>query len=272
MDILKRELAPIPAEAWLEIDEQATRSLKAILSARKVVDVTGPMGTDFPGVPEGRLDFPAGQSKKGLTFGIHKVHHLVETRIPFELDINEMDNVVRGAKDVDLANLEKAAQDIALFEESVVYHGLAEANISGLQLCTDDECLSIGAKPEAQLEAIAEGITQFASRSVEGPYAFVVGPKLWSMMSAHLQGYPVKMQAENILGGQVILSPFLTGKFEDEAYMVSTRGGDLELIIGQDLAVGYESHTTDSVRLYFTESFTFRILEPAAVIHYNAVK
>lgn len=54
--------------------------------------------------------------------------------------------------------------------------------------------------------------------------------------------------------------------------MLSKRGGDLELILGQDLAVGYESHSSDKVKLYYTESFTFRILEPAAVIHYDAVK
>ena len=122
------------------------------------------------------------------------------------------------------------------------------------------------------MEAIAEGITVFTGRSVEGPYAFVVGPKLWSLMSAHLQGYPVKMQAENILGGQVVLSPYLTGKYESEAFMLSQRGGDLEIILGQDMAVGYDSHSSDKVKLYYTESFTFRILEPAAVIHYNAVK
>jgi uncharacterized linocin/CFP29 family protein len=91
-------------------------------------------------------------------------------------------------------------------------------------------------------------------------------------MSATLQGYPVKMQAENILNGQVILSPYLTDKYANEAFMLSQRGGDLELILGQDLAVGYESHTADLVKLYFTESFTFRILEPAAVIHYQANK
>ena len=50
----------------------------------------------------------------------------------------------------------------------------------------------------------------------------------------------------------------------------SQRGGDLEIILGQDMAVGYESHTSDKVKLYYTESFTSRILEPAAVIHYNA--
>ena len=272
MDILKRELAPIPAEAWTEIDEQSVRSLTAILSARKVIDVTGPMGTDFPGVPEGRLEFPKKQPKDGVTFGIHKVHHLVEMRIPFELSIVELDNVVRGAKDVDLSNLEDAAREIALFEEQVIYHGLPEANIRGLALCNEGECLTMGSKPEQLLEAIAEGITEFTGRSVEGPYAFVVGPKLWRLMSAHLQGYPVKMQAENILGGQVVLSPYLTGKFENEAFMLSQRGGDLEIILGQDMAVGYESHNAEAVKLYYTESFTSRIHEPAAVIHYNVVK
>jgi len=54
--------------------------------------------------------------------------------------------------------------------------------------------------------------------------------------------------------------------------MLSQRGGDLEIILGQDMAVGYDSHSSDKVKLYYTESFTFRILEPAAVIHYDAVK
>jgi uncharacterized linocin/CFP29 family protein len=272
MDILKRELAPVPAEAWTEIDAQAARSLKALLSARKVVGVSGPMGTNFPGVPEGRLEYPTKQPEGGLKYGIHKVHHLVETRIPFELDTDEMDNVVRGAKDVDLSPLEEAARKIALFEEMAVYHGLPEANIKGLKTCSGAECLTIGAKPEQLLEAVAEGITTFTGRSVEGPYALVVGPKLWSRMSAHFQGYPVKMQAENLLGGPVVLSPYLAGKHADEAYLVSTRGGDLELILGQDLAIGYESHSQTKVKLYFIESFTFRILDQAAVIHYTAGK
>jgi len=159
MDILKRDLAPIPIEAWTEIDEQATRSLKAMLSGRKVLDVSGPMGTDFPGVPEGRLNYPKKQPKGGLKYGIRKVHHIVEVRVPFELDISEMDNVVRGAKDVDLEGLENAARKTALFEEQVIYHGLPEANITGLKLCVGDECLTIGSKPEELLEGIADGVT-----------------------------------------------------------------------------------------------------------------
>ena len=85
MDILKRELAPIPLEAWSEIDAQATRSLTETLSARKVVDVTGPMGPDYAGVPEGRLDFPKKKTKDDVIYGIHRVHHLVEARVTFDL-------------------------------------------------------------------------------------------------------------------------------------------------------------------------------------------
>lgn len=270
MDILKRELAPITVEAWSEIDAQATRSLSAVLSARKVVDVKGPMGPDFAGVPEGRLEYPSEQKPGDVSYGIHKVHHLVETRVPFDLDIRELDNVVRGARDIDLTNLESAAKKIALFEEKVLYHGLPEANIKGLKLCAGESCLTMGSNPEQLLTAIAEGITRFAEQSMEGPYAFVVGPKIWSSMSAHVQGYPVKMQAENVLGGAVVLSPYLSGSYENEAYMVSQRGGDLELILGQDLSIGYERHSNTAVTLYLMESFTFRILEPAAVIHYTA--
>jgi uncharacterized linocin/CFP29 family protein len=265
MDYLKRELAPIPMEAWGEIDAQATRSLKSMLSGRKVLDVEGPMGTDFPGVPEGRLSYPDQQSDKDLTFGIRKVHHIVEIKVPFDLDIAELDNVVRGAKDVDLSNLEEAARKTALFEEKVIYHGLPDANITGLKMCTDGECLTIESTPEKLLEGIADGVTSFTSNSIEGPYSFIVGPKLWSRMSAHVQGYPVKMQAEAILGGSVLLSPYLSGEFENEAYMLTQRGGDLELILGQDLAIGYDNHNSTNVRLYFTESFTFRVLEPLAV-------
>lgn len=82
MDILKRELVPIPLDARSEIDAHATHSLTATLSERKVVDVTGPMGPDFAGIPEGRLDYPKKKGKDDGAYGIHRVHHLVETRVP----------------------------------------------------------------------------------------------------------------------------------------------------------------------------------------------
>ena len=48
--------------------------------------------------------------------------------------------------------------------------------------------------------------------------------------------------------------------------MLSIRGGDFELTVGRDLSVGYVSHTDSVVRLYLTESMTFRVLTPEAAV------
>ena len=48
--------------------------------------------------------------------------------------------------------------------------------------------------------------------------------------------------------------------------MLTTRGGDFELQLGQDVSIGYLSHTDTSVRLYLQESLTFQLLTAEAVV------
>ncbi len=40
---------------------------------------------------------------------------------------------------------------------------------------------------------------------------------------------------------------------------MTTRGGDYDLQVGQDLSIGYLSHDADSVQLYFQETLTFLV-------------
>ncbi|HUA78343.1 MAG TPA: family 1 encapsulin nanocompartment shell protein, partial [Acetobacteraceae bacterium] len=55
MNNLHRELAPISDAAWAQIEEEASRTLKRHLAARRVVDVLGPKGGDFSAVGTGHL-------------------------------------------------------------------------------------------------------------------------------------------------------------------------------------------------------------------------
>ena len=48
--------------------------------------------------------------------------------------------------------------------------------------------------------------------------------------------------------------------------MLTTRGGDFELTIGQDISIGYLSHSDTTVRLYFQETFTFLMLTTEAPV------
>ena len=52
----------------------------------------------------------------------------------------------------------------------------------------------------------------------------------------------------------------------DGAVVVSLRGGDFELIVGQDFSIGYLEHSADTVRLYIQESCTFRVLSRDAAV------
>ena len=47
---------------------------------------------------------------------------------------------------------------------------------------------------------------------------------------------------------------------------MTTRGGDFELNIGQDVSIGYLSHTDSVVRLYLQETFVFRVLTSEASV------
>ena len=52
--------------------------------------------------------------------------------------------------------------------------------------------------------------------------------------------------------GEVLWAPGIQG-----AVLLSTRGGDYELHLGQDLSIGYLSHDAESIELYLQETLTF---------------
>ncbi len=261
MDILKQKLAPIGAEAWDEINEVATQILSASLSARKFVDVDGPKGWDFSAVPLGRLDVAKGKSKSDVDYGIRTVQPLVEARVLFDLDVWELDNAARGAEDIDLGPLEEAARKIALFEEKAIYQGLADGNITGLKDSADHKPIKVSGDANKLLNAVSDGITEFMKAGVEGPYRLIAGSKLWRDVAAHNGGYPLTRHLERLLDSSIILNPSL-----EESMLVSVRGGDMKLTLGVDMSIGFNSADADKVRLYFTESFTFQVLDGLAII------
>jgi uncharacterized linocin/CFP29 family protein len=60
---------------------------------------------------------------------------------------------------------------------------------------------------------------------------------------------------------QIIWAPAIEG-----AFVLTTRGGDFSLHIGQDVSIGYSNHTDAVVQLYLQETFTFLLLTPEAAV------
>ncbi|MFA7692952.1 MAG: family 1 encapsulin nanocompartment shell protein [Candidatus Hydrogenedentales bacterium] len=259
---LKRFSAPISDSVWDEIDDNAADILRSRLSARTVVDFNGPLGWDVDSIGLGRTNIVDNGGADKPSWGTRQSLPLVELRQPFILSLSELENLERGAKDVDLDALEAAAKAMAAFEENIVYKGLAQAGIEGMLSGADTEAIVTEAQPAAMVDAVAAAITQLRENNIGGPYALVGGSKAFDILSRIIQGGgTVYRIVEQMTGSTPEWSPVIDG-----AAVVSLRGGDYELTVGQDLSVGYTGHDSDNISLYLVETLTFRVLEPRATV------
>ena len=127
MNNLHRELAPISDAAWAQIEEETSRTFKRYLAGRRVVDVQGP-AEQLSAVGTGHLRTIAAPGD-GIVARQREVKPLVELRVPFELDRQQIDDVDRGANDSDWQPAKDAARQIAFAEDGAVFEGYAAAGI-----------------------------------------------------------------------------------------------------------------------------------------------
>jgi uncharacterized linocin/CFP29 family protein len=262
MDHLRRQLAPISDRAWEQIDAEASRTLRHHLAARTLVEFTGPHGWRHAAASTGRVTpvDPGPADQVGAK--LRQVQPLVELRTPFTLSLDELEAADRGAPDPDLDPLVDAALQAALAEDRAVFHGYEAAGITGLAESRHTP-LPISDDYDDYPGIVARAVAKLRSSGVGGPYAIALGSRCYTgvVETTEHGGYPVLEHIRLILGGPVIWAPGVDG-----AAVVSQRGGDYELVSGQDFSVGYRSHDDTSVNLYIEESFTFVVNDDRAAV------
>jgi len=262
MDLLKRKKAPITDEAWEQVDDEARRVLKLHLAGRKIVDFSGPHGWKLGGVNTGRLG-PISKGVEGVSYAVRVVQPLVEVRVPFTMKSAELDYAARGADDLDLDPVIATAETVAHAEDTAIFHGFEAADITGIIEASPHKPIAVNAILDWP-KAVVAGLEVLRAAGVNGPYALALGLQAYDELDADSEdGYPLRRRfAETLPDVSLIWAPALKGG----AVLMSARGGDYELTVGQDLAIGYAVHDRTDVELYLTESFTFRVLEEKAAV------
>lgn len=265
-DILRRSQAPITDEAWNLIDQEARRILQVYLSGRKVVDFDGPHGWRHGAVNTGRLLIAEQHSEAGVAWGTREVLPLVEIRTPFKVCQLELDDVARGNKNPDFVGLHEAAAKTGVFEDTLIYKGFSKAGIKGILEAGGENAISLPPEAEDYIGVVMQGVQSLQLRGIGGPYSLVLAPERYQMLLQNVKpGYPVYRIVRDIIQGEILWSRAVDG-----GLLVSRRGGDFELTVGQDLSIGYACHDRKEIELYVTESLAFRVLEPDAAVVYNA--
>jgi uncharacterized linocin/CFP29 family protein len=261
MNNLHRELAPISQAAWAQIEEEATRTLKEHLAGRRVVDVKGPGGAVLSAVGTGHLHAIAAPAD-GIIARQRDVRALVEFRVPFELDRQAIDDVERGANDSDWQPLKDAARQMAFAEDGAIFEGYASAGIKGIREGTSNPIMALPADVRQYPDAIARALSKLRLAGVNGSYSVLLGADAYTALAETSDhGFPVLAHVQRLVPSEIIWAPAIVG-----AFVLSTRGGDFELHIGQDTSIGYSCHTDTGVRLYLQESITFLLVTTEAAV------
>jgi uncharacterized linocin/CFP29 family protein len=261
MNNLHRELAPISSPAWAQIEEEVARTVRRSVAGRRVVDVKGPGGAELSSVGTGHQRTIA-SPHKGVNAKLREVKALVELTVPFELSREAIDDVERGANDSDWQPAKDAAQELAYAEDRAIFDGYDAAGIVGIRQGSSNSSLTLPADVSDYPVAIASALEQLRLAGVDGPYSVLLGADAYTALGGGRdEGYPVIQHIKRILDGEIIWAPAING-----GSVISTRGGDFEVHLGQDLSIGYSSHDDKVVRLYLRETLTFLMLTGEASV------
>ncbi len=262
MNHLLRSLAPISETGWKMLDDEARQRLTPALAARRLVDFSGPHGWEHSATNLGRITPLSSAPCEGVSGLQRRVLPLVEVRAEFELSRTELRDADRGAEDADLEALDRAAHSIAVAENKAVFHGWHGA-MTGIEEATPHEPISLGGAPDDYPRPVAAAVERLLHNGVSGPYGLAMGGEQYRLVAegAEHGGYPVFEHLRKILEGPIVWAPGVGG-----ALVLSLRGGDFLFESGQDLAIGYDSHDGNTVRLYLEESFSFHVATPEAAV------
>ena len=261
MNNLHRELAPISDAAWAQIEEETTRTLKRYLAARRVVDLAVPEGVALSAVGTGHLRSIAAPDD-GIIARQREVKALVELRVPFELDRQQIDDVERGANDSDWQPVKDAARKIAFAEDRAIFDGYKAGGIIGIRQGNSNPIMTLPSDVRAYPDAIAQALSQLRLAGVNGPYSVVLGAAPYTALAeASDNGYPVMQHIRRLVETEIVWAPAIDG-----AFVLTARGGDFDMHVGQDISIGYLGHGDATVRLYLQESFTFLLLTTEAAV------
>ena len=262
MNNLHRELAPISDAAWADIEQEARRTFEQHVAARRVV---GRQGTrraaagqrehrppDRDRRARGRRDRPPARGSQPL----------VRLRVPFTVSRADVDAVERGAQDADWQPVKDAAKKIAFAEDRAVFEGYPAAGITGIRQSTSNPALTLPGEVRDYPNAVSQAVSALRLAGVSGPFSLLLSADAYTMVSETSDhGYPIREHLARVIDGEIIWAPAIDG-----AFLLSARGGDFELRLGQDLSIGYLAHDADTVQLYFQESLTFLVYTAEASV------
>jgi uncharacterized linocin/CFP29 family protein len=310
MEILGRENAPFSPRVWQQIDATVNAVKMSNCTARRFLEVDGPYGLGLTsmtrddqwlapaagGATAGAWDVPRAlppapgedpdqMGRRGTFLSFSRAEPVPLLASEFIIGMRSIEAFDDDCQPLDLARVTRAARDLALEEERLLYYGNATARLGGL--LTAPNATPVRPRPpwrEQQLlcALIDFAIQNLAGRGFSGPYALALSPRLYAMLHTLMAGTEVvlvdllrELFAVGVFMVPVI-QPALTGtgtpvSGEPLGAVITCARPYLRLVLGQEWTTAYRGMTgayhrfllMGSLRLDITDENAIQVLRMA---------
>ncbi|HAH79016.1 MAG TPA: bacteriocin [Ruminococcaceae bacterium] len=268
MSYLSREASSLPEDLWQKIDSAVVEAARNVLTGRRFLHVAGPLGPGAEVAPINDADALRETEKDGLlTTQGRKFAEIPVLYEDFTLLARDLENAKQTGVPADLGAAARAAEKCALKEDRLIYFGNAELGYDGLLTAPGTQKIekkdwSAG---ENAFSDIAAAYAALVKKGIYGTAALVVSPDLYLQMQRLQPGTGLLEidRVAKLVGGHVYEAPALG---TEKALLVGSNAGNMDLVIGQDLATAYLEQKDLNHSFRVVESVLLRIKRKDAVV------
>ncbi len=268
MSYLSREGSPIALELWKQIDSAAVSTASGILAGRRFLHIFGPLGIGVESIQIDEAETLGEVSEDGLiTTKGRKYVEIPTIFSDFTLSARDLENSKKSGYPADLSAAVSAAQQLALKEDRLIFFGSPENGYDGLFTAPGTAKLERKdwTKGENPFSDVAAAIELLTSKGIYGTYTLAVSPDLYLQMQRLQPGTGLLEidRVSKLLDGHIVKSPVLgSGK----AILVCAEPGNMDLVIGQDMAAAYLEQKDLNHSFRILESLVLRIKRSSSIV------
>ncbi len=253
---LLRDDAPLKPETWDMLDKIAAESAKTVLAGRRMLYLSGPHGLGLKGVP-----LPDAPSEAGIVHAPFAALSLITKS--FSIAKRDLAQFEQTGLALDVRELFEAAIEAARLEDNLILWGSGE--LTGLLTAPGvlDVKLSGWEQVGNAANELIQAVTRLDDAGFHGPYSLALSPRRYNLL---LRQYPNSNQSEldhvkTIATDGVHKAPVLnTG-----GILLNAGRQVAELIVGQDMSVGFIGPTAERLEFLISESLAVLIHQPAGI-------
>ncbi len=270
-DFLQRAQAPLTDEEWQTLDKTVAETARRQFVARRVLDLFGPIGAGHQFVPRLALAGVTPASADNLGQGGEPIAVAARTQLPltiihkdFVLHWRDVESARQSGLPLDLGAAAAASALCTAREDELIFHGDKTLGIDGLATVPGHRSMTRrdwGLGGHAFLDII-EAVDHMTSAGLQPPFALVCSPNLFACLLrvTGTSGVLELNQARELCSAGVFSSAHVKS-----AVLLAVGPHNFDLVVGQDLTVGYVRSENMDYVFRVVETLALRIKRAAAI-------